>query len=141
MTSYSPSLLAPPAPLDPAIPTDARVFTPQHVGVATFLGSALAGGIVMAISERREGAGKIAQHLLVSLAATAATAAIATVFPFGVLLPVAAAFGMRAYAKHAQSPTSAQLVQHGRVLGGGWAGLIGLLVMTPILVFILMSSN
>lgn len=133
MTNYGSSILTGPAPLDPSVPADARAFSPRHAMIATFLGSAVAGGIVLAISERRHGAGKIAQHLLVGLGVTIAAVVSASLLPIGFAMPVLVCFGMRAYAEKSQSATTAQLVAHERLYGGGWAGLIGLVCLAAIL--------
>jgi ABC-type Fe3+-siderophore transport system permease subunit len=133
MTNYGTSILTGPAPLDPSVPADARAFSPRHAAIATFIGSAVAGGIVLAISERRHGAGKIAQHLLVGLGVTGACIVVGNMLPVTYLLPLLVSFGMQAYAKQSQSATTAQLIDHGRLYGGGWAGLIGLVCLVAIL--------
>ncbi len=128
MASYGSNPFAPPAPIDPAVDADARVFTAQHVAIATFLGSGLAGGVLLALNERRLGGSSAANHIAVGIAVTVATVVLSWVIPLriGMLLALPGIYAMRAYAQHAQGARVQPLIEAGRKEGGGMVALVGL---------------
>lgn len=91
----------------------------------------MAGSIVVAIADRRAGFGRVVQHLLIGILFSVVAFAIGTVEPVsGSAMPFVTTLGMQYYAKHSQSLGTKQLVEHGRLYGGGWAALIGLAVFS-----------
>src|ERR1039457_5519663 len=82
------------------------LFNADSVGLATFLGTPIAGGILMAVNYRRLGKGsKAAAVLLIALLVTALALAVGFLIPQGVsaLVAVGLFLGARAAAQALQS--------------------------------------
>lgn len=126
MASYGSNPFAPAPALDSDIPVDARVFSRTHIGVATFLGTALAGGIVMALNAQRVGRGAPMQHLAVGALVTAATVAVAMLVPYGMIAPLLASAAMRKYAELVECTQLDLLRERGQVEGALQPAAIGL---------------
>lgn len=77
-----------PLPVARMTPSGVKLFTPSQVALATFLGSPLAGGVLLAMSHRRAKTGRAWQPLLVGVAVTAA------IVTLGAMLPNRAAGGI-----------------------------------------------
>lgn len=111
---------------------DVRLFDARSVGIATFFGSVIAGGIVLAINEARAGRRqKVATTLILSFLAGAG------LFVVGMLLPdvpglslgftIAQVMGMNKLAEHLQLDIVETHRSRGGQLASGWAAFgIGL---------------
>lgn len=125
------------SPAAPATPAPGySLWTPNHVALATFLGTPLAGGFLLSRSLRKLGRGGQAWGVIAgSVVATAALVAIGMAIPgkggtFG--LPVASVIGMRTWAQSALGPALAEHQKAGGRTSSGWAaagiGLAGLVL-------------
>lgn len=106
-----------------------RLFSSQNVGLATFLGSLLAGSILLAINYRRLGDGRRALLAIAFGAlATAFLIAFALLAPDSVPQPIytgvaiGLAFAMRAVTDALQGEALAAHRTAGGRVGAGWAG-------------------
>ena len=109
-----------------------KLFSPQQIAIATFLGSPLAGGILLAISHRRAKTGRGYQAILIGAATTAVTGVllVALGLDHGALfLPCAGVLGMQALMR-AQMPRIVaataetwQPAPWGPAIGAGLGGL------------------
>lgn len=126
MASYGSNPFAPAPALDSDVPADARVFSRTHIGIATFLGTALAGGIVMALNAHRVGRAVPLQHLAVSALVTAATVVVAILVPYGLIAPLLASVAMRKYAELVECRQLDLLRERGQVEGVLQPAAIGL---------------
>ena len=101
-----------------------RLFNADSVGLATFLGTPIAGGILMAVNYRRLGkGGKAAAVLLIALLVTALALVFGYLVPQGVsaLVAVGLFLGARTAAKALQGAAVEQHVRQGGKLGSKWA--------------------
>jgi len=119
-----------------ARPREIRLYTPQHVAGATFLGGPLAGFLLMATNYRRMGHSDAAiGSVLVGLLATAVLAMIGILMPglpsgTGTLICIASIFLMSTLAKNMQGEDVEAHVQRGGKTASVWIALgIGLLVL------------
>ena len=128
------------SPAPSSAPTDRtreiRLYTPQHVAGATFLGGPLAGCVLMATNFRRMGNSDAATgSVLVGLLATVALAMIGIFVPglpsgFGTLACVVSIFLMSMLAKNMQGEDLEAHTRAGGKTASGWAAAgIGLLVL------------
>lgn len=113
------------APPQEAAPTY-RLFTPDEVGIATFLGSPLAGGFLMMQNLKRLGRPSLAP-LWMGLLGTLLSIVVGLLVPYGGGLGLALVFVMRHLAQTQQGPT---VLRH-RELGGRYespwtAAVVGL---------------
>ena len=100
------------------------LFNADSVGLATFLGTPIAGGILMAVNYRRLGkGGKAAAVLLIALLVTALALVFGYLVPQGVsaLVAVGLFLGARTAAKALQGAAVEQHVRQGGKLGSKWA--------------------
>src|ERR1039458_3663979 len=100
------------------------LFNADSVGLATFLGTPIAGGILMAVNYRRLGkGGKAAAVLLIALLVTALALVFGYLVPQGVsaLVAVGLFLGARTAAKALQGAAVEQHVRKGEKLGSKWA--------------------
>src|SRR5271169_6883821 len=130
----SSSLIPGPAGEAPAPPIPAyTLFNSDSVGLATFLGTPIAGGILMAVNYRRLGkGGKGAAALAIALVVTAAALGLGSLMPqsTSAIIAFGLLFAARGASKSLQGAAVAQHVLEGGNLGSKWAaaGLgIGLL--------------
>jgi hypothetical protein len=103
-----------------------RLYTENHVALAAFLGSPLAGSMVLAVNFARLGRQTAALgSLLLGTLATVVLFALATVLPLpsgsGVLLGLGYAFLMRLIAKRVQGEELAAHVKTGGAIASGWS--------------------
>lgn len=103
---YTPPSDAAQMPADASADPRARLFTANQVAIATFVGTALAGGILMGLNERRLGRpDAMARQVIVGFLAALVTFGVAFVLPEefpAAAIALAPVFGMRAYAQQAQ---------------------------------------
>ena len=100
------------------------LFNAQSVGLATFLGAPIAGGILMAVNYRRLGKGsKAAAVVVIALLVTALALWLGSLMPQGASAAIALAlfFGARSAAKALQGAAVEQHVRQGGKLGSRWA--------------------
>ncbi len=139
---------APPAaPLAPVestgVPTY-KLYTANHAGIATFLGSPLAGFWIIAANRRRVGqASRATKTLLAGVALTAGMLALGAVIPDAVLrpLPIVVALSVQRYATTDAELLAAHEGRHG-LRESGWkaagVGLIGMVaIVVPLLAYVL----
>lgn len=123
----------------------ARLYSPRAVAVATFLGSLLAGGTLVALNFRRLGRGTAALWaLLGAVLAQAALFTVAFALPASVRVPSAAYTALQVLlmlyvAKRLQGADVGNHVKAGGRLASGWAaagiGLIyGIVMMAGLMV-------
>src|ERR1017187_2836908 len=126
------------------------LFNADSVGLATFLGTPIAGGILMAVNYRRLGKGsKAAAVLVVALLVTALALAFGFLVPRGpsALVAVGLFLGARAAAKALQSTAVEQHVQQGGKLGSKWAAaglgiaLLAIVVGVGVLVYFALNPK
>jgi hypothetical protein len=118
---------------------DVVLYTPNHVALATFLGTPLGGSIVLALNERRLGRGRSAVvALLVGVVTAAALIGIAFALPKDVpgaplgLVPILA---MRFWAQKRQAAVVSAHHTAGGKIGSAWAAAgIGLASLTAVMV-------
>src|ERR1035441_7111416 len=111
---------APPPPPIPAY----TLFNAESVGLATFLGTPIAGSILMAVNYRRLGKGsKAAAVLVVALLVTALALWLGSLMPQSASAGIALGllFAARSAAKSLQGAAVAQHVLYGGKLGSKWA--------------------
>ena len=110
-------------------PPNYRLYTPDVVGGASFLGGALAGGILLYLNSKQLKDGKGSQAIVVGLAITAATIGLAYILPNGfpgAVLGAGALGAMRAYAMSIQGMAVKEHLSLGGRKGSGWkaAGVV-----------------
>ena len=113
-----------------ALGTGPKLFTPEQIAVATFLGSAFTGGLLLALSHRRAKTGRGYQAILLGTLVTAATVLIGLVLGRygGMALPVASVFVMRALAR-SQLP-GIEAAVGGATQQASWLAAIGTAIAT-----------
>jgi len=119
-----------------ARPREIRLYTPQHVAGATFMGGPLAGFLLMATNYRRMGNSDAAiGSVLVGLLATVLLVMISIFVPglpsgVGQLIFIASVFLMSMLAKNMQGEDLEVHVQRGGKTASAWIAIgIGLLVL------------
>lgn len=122
-----------------AMRLDSALYTPGHVGLATFLGTPFAGAVIMAINEHRVGRTAAAvKTALAGLVGTGLLLAIATLLPDGIPrfpISVGPLVLMMAIARSRQEAFVRQHHAMGGKRGSGWAAAgIGLLSAVVVLV-------
>lgn len=138
---YSP--YAPPQAAAPGVHVaGAPVYTPNQIALATFIGSPVAGTVLLALNERRLGRDALfLPTLLVGFLASIALVGIGAVLPDGVpTMPFAllGIFGMRGAAHLRQQALVADYVARGGRKGSSWTAFgVGLLGMVVVLAVIL----
>lgn len=128
---------------------DAALYTPNHVGLATFLGSPFGGAVIMAINEHRIGrTGAAVKTVLAGLVGTGLLVTVASLLPDGVPrfpFSIGPLLLMGAIARSRQDA----FVRHHHAMGGrrgsGWAAAgIGLLsaivVLVPFVVILVLAE-
>lgn len=118
---------------------DVALYTSKHVALATFLGTPVAGAVLMALNENRVGrAGAAIKTLLAGLVATGFLLTLGLVLPDNVPtfpISIGSLFVMSAIAKSRQAGFVAQHFAAGGKQGSGWAAAgIGLLSLLVVLV-------
>jgi len=115
------------------------LYTPDHVGLATFLGTLLGGSIVYAINERRLGRPQAATHaIIVGVVGAVVMAGIGFALPSNFPsfpLGIVALFGSRAIARRRQGGlVQAHFAAGGKRASGWVAAGIGLACLVVVLV-------
>ena len=110
-------------------PPNYRLYTPDMVGGASFLGGALAGGYLLYLNSKQLKDGKGGQAMLVGLAITVATIGLAYTLPDGfpgVILGAGALGAMRAYSMSIQGVAVREHLSSGGRKGSAWkvAGVV-----------------
>jgi hypothetical protein len=110
-------------------PVGAKIFTPDQVGLATFLGGPLGGGALLALSHRRAGTGRALMPLVVGVALTAASIVAAIVLGSNLtfVIPLAGVFAMRALAQ--QQAPAIEAAAGATVRASSWSA-VGIAVAT-----------
>lgn len=150
---YSPRLMesAPPNPYDPPGAVQSGLQRPlydvRHITIATFLGSPLAGAIVMALNYRRLAPDKVVSTIALGVVASAATFGLAFILPDdfpNVVLPAAYTAAMASIAGKAQGGAIEQARTAGEPPASGWRsagiGLATLAALAVLVVGILFAS-
>ncbi len=106
-----------PAPLEAA--PDYKLYTPDQVGLATFLGSALAGGYLLYQNSRRLGRPTLVP-LALGIGATLLAIGLALVTPVGAGIAIGLVFAMRQLAQGEQGARVREHQQKGGKLESGW---------------------
>jgi hypothetical protein len=131
------------------VPMAIGLYTANHVALATFLGTPLAGAALMAMNERRFGrSGAAVKTLLGGLVASGFLLSIGFILPEGVPtfpIGIGSIFAMSAIAKVRQG----EIVQRHLVAGGkrasGWVaagvGLLSLVAVLVLLVVVLVAAE
>ena len=146
MTSISEQTFDGPSPVSAAAPTQ-TLFDSRAVALATFFGTPVAGGILMAINYSRLGnTGKAVTALILSLLATGALIFVGFKIPQGAstIIAVGVMFAMKAIAKSLQGYDVTVHVEKGGKLGSMWTAFwIGLIVLAVLfgLVFLGIYMN
>ncbi|MCA9647184.1 MAG: hypothetical protein H6718_09725 [Polyangiaceae bacterium] len=118
-------------------PRDARPFTTVAVGIATFLGSALAGTILMYLSLSRMGrAAEARRAALLGGGLTLGTLVAALVLPPGIgnVVPIAVTIGIVMLARQMLDPVVMPHLARGGSKGSGWL-VAGVTVGSAVAVF------
>lgn len=117
-----------------------KLYSPRHIGIATFLGTPLGGLFVHSLNLRRRGQGVAATNaVLVGAGLTAAMILIGFVLPeaVGRALPIAAVIGIMQYAKR-EEPLFLEHLHCGGQAESGWKaagiGLLSAIVVLMVLV-------
>jgi hypothetical protein len=142
----SPNPYAPPAgayvdgPAPAALaPLDAALYSPNHVALATFLGTPMAGVVLMALNEKRLGRRSAAIKTIVfGLLGTAAILTLAIALPDGIPafpFTLVALVVLRITAQHRQGALVEQHYRAGGKKASGWAAA-GISLLTTVIVFI-----
>jgi O-antigen/teichoic acid export membrane protein len=126
-----------PSPL--ATRLDAALYTPNHVGLATFLGTPFAGSVLMAINEHRVGrTGTAVKTAAAGFVGTGLLLAVASLLPDGVPrfpISIGPLLLMVAVARSRQDAFVRQHHAMGGKRGSGWAAAgIGLLSAVVVLI-------
>ena len=131
---YAPPVAEPPAPPRP-------LYNVGHIVLATFLGSPLAGAILMALNYRRLNPPLMVVTLLLGALATVVVMAIAFVVPDNfpnMVIPGAYTGGMAAVASATQGQAIKQAAAAGEAKASGWrAAGVGVATIVPVLVLTL----
>jgi hypothetical protein len=114
------------------------LYTTQHVTLATFFGTPLAGFILLGVNERRMGRPeKMANMIGLGVVACVIVIALSLVLPDafpGFALSIAYLLGMQAIAKHLQGDEIMARLSNGTPKASGWNAFgIGLLCLLPFL--------
>jgi len=118
-------------------------YTPGQVGFATFLGTVLAGGLLLSANDRASGnPGRARQTLLLGIGFTVATFVVAFFLPDNfpnIVIPLATTFAMRSWA---QQRRAEWVRQHGEPeKQSAWRALgIGVLCLVLMVVLIFGSA-
>ena len=126
----------PPDPTPLPEPPAYRLYTPDMIAGASFMGSALAGGYMMYVNSKRLNQGKGGVYLLVALALTALTLALAYLLPDGfpgTVLGLGALLAMRTYALSVQGAAVREHLSLGGRAASGWK-VVGVVVVSCLLV-------
>lgn len=119
---------------------DYKLFKVPAVGIATFFGTMLAGGIIMSINLRRMGDGaKANQIIAISFFATIAVAVLAVVLPAEVpsmVFTIAQIVTMHQWAKATQEAALAQHVDTGGEMQSNWLAFGMSLLVLLVLAFV-----
>jgi hypothetical protein len=118
--------------------TGEPLFTTQHVTLATFFGTPLAGFVLMGLNETRMGRpGQMGKMIGFGIVASAVVLAIALVVPDefpSFVITLGSVFGMQAVAKQMQGEEVMERLSKGVPAGSGWHAFgIGLLCLVPII--------
>jgi hypothetical protein len=104
--------------------TGEPLFIDNQIVGATFLGSPIAGFIVMAINEKRMGRPEgVTKMVGLGLVATVVVMGIGLILPDqmpGFLVTLAYLFGMRQFARASQGPEVMERLSNGAPKGSGW---------------------
>lgn len=114
------------------------LYTPQHVTLATFFGTPLAGFIVLGINESRMGRPeKMSKMIGLGVVASVIVFAISLILPEsfpGFAVSLAYLFGMQALAKHWQGDEINKRLSSGTPKASGWNAFgIALLCLLPLI--------
>jgi hypothetical protein len=146
----APQVVPAPAAASPlAMRLDSALYTPGHVGLATFLGTPFAGSVIMALNEHRVGrTGAAVKTALAGFVGTGLLLAVATLLPDGIPrfpISVGPLLLMMAIARGRQEAFVRQHHAMGGKRGSGWAAAgIGLLsavvVLLPFVVVLVIAE-
>ncbi len=136
---FIPEREAPVLPVARAMTSGPKLFTPEQVAIATFLGSPIAGGVVLALSHRRAKTGRGWLPLMIGIALTIASFTIGMMLPDGVgyAIPFAGLFAMRQLAR-SQMPAIEAAAGTSSSRASTWSAVgisLGFLVMIGAVVF------
>ena len=112
-----------------------KLFTEKQVSVAAFLGSPVAGGLLMAHNANATGQKNKERYLYISIATTALLFAVAAVLPErksgNYILPLCAAFAMGYWYRRTQGDLNVRFPESSRA---SWWWTIGIALMFAIIV-------
>jgi len=113
------------------------LFTPQHVTLATFFGTPLAGFVLMGLNETRMGRpGGMGKMIGFGILASAVTLAISLSVPDefpSFIISLGSVLGMQAIAKTMQGDEIMERLSNGAAKGSGWHAFgIGVLCLVPV---------
>jgi hypothetical protein len=142
LPDMSPPLAAGPVP-------QAKLYDAGSVGLATFLGSPLAGSVIMALTYRRLGQPSAAvKAVVIGVVATAALVGVGFLVPMGALqtgVGIGALIAMIQLAKRLQGPAVEAHTRAGGRLASRWAaagiGLLALVAICGVLVGIVVAAS
>jgi peptidoglycan/LPS O-acetylase OafA/YrhL len=128
----SPQSFEPPAAVEANQAVGYRLFSPQQIGVATFLGAPVAGAFFLSQNYRQLGnTGAGTQSLVWGLLGTILLMIVSFFLPENFpnsVIPIGCTFGMLYAAKHLQGPAVEQHTVRGGRLGSWWTVVgVGLL--------------
>jgi hypothetical protein len=117
------------------------LYLPQHVALATFFGTPLAGFILLGINESRMGRPEQMTKMIgLGVVALVIVMAISFVLPEefpGFAISLAYLLGMQALAKHWQGEEITARLSNGTPKASGWSAFgIGLLCLLPLLAIV-----